>query len=546
MTKHFALLLGLCVMTLVTACSSPSGGNVPSLNKGTGAATAPTPFGGPVLVGIGDSLTAGEQSDATLGIPTTYAGSAYASHAVPPGQSNGWFADMYDCVTSTSGACNHTPYNVTDPTLLPVNAAAAVLPLINAPGINTQLVLNASTLLTTTQSACSTFNMSAFGATTWQGTRENPPIGIADLGIPGITMHEAVYMNGPYSGPPVVNPSPAAPGTTCGYATLPNDPTSGGLQSLVQSENQLFLPVLGGYAAAYGSNLTELNVAVGMKPKLATVWLGANDILKYLFSGGNSPATDTPAQMEADLTKIVKSLTAAGTKVLVADLPTILPASGAAHPVPEFFPQANLINVFEKLFMAPANAQAIVSYLGTQYGITSGGYLTDSGLLTILAGCAPFGTTCNTAPQLDIPGEPGSGLGTYYLTPAFAAQVQQLNAAYIQVIDSVATSSGSNVALVPINTVFQTFSTSGVSVGGQTLTLQYGGGLVSWDGLHPSNAGYALIANEFITVADQSFGMTIPQLNASQLAAIATGDPYNPTVANDALFDGFIQIFPLP
>ena len=82
---------------------------------------------------------------------------------------------MYDCVTSTGGACNHTPYNVTDPTLLPVNAAAAVLPLINAPGINTQLVLNASTLLTTTQSACSTFNMSAFGATTWQGTRENPP-----------------------------------------------------------------------------------------------------------------------------------------------------------------------------------------------------------------------------------------------------------------------------------------------------------------------------------------------------------------------------------
>ena len=324
-------------------------------------------------------------------------------------------------------------------------------------------------------------------------------------------MHETIYMTGPYEGPPVQS------GSSCGYATLPNDPTSGGLQSLVQAENQYFLPVLGEYHTAYGSNLTQLNVAVGMQPKLTTVWLGANDLLKFIFSAGTAPASDTPTQMAADLTKIVKSLTATGSKVLIADLPTLLPTTG--NPVPQFFPQAKLSADLQSLGIPAAYANAAVAYIGTKYGVTAGGYLTETGFLDVVELCAGGSPLCVT-PPLD-PSGPGTGLGSVYLTPAFAAEVQALNAGYNQAIDGVAqqfaAAAPGQVALVPITTFFQTASTSGLSIAGLPgpLTLQFGGGLVSWDGLHPANAGYAAIANEFIATADASaasggLGLTIP------------------------------------
>ncbi len=533
MKKIFASLT-LAALTTLAACGSGGGGNVPQLVKGTGPATAPTPLGGPVLIGMGDSLTAGEQSDGLLGTLATSPLSAYPSNAVYPGQDSGWFAILFDCLTSTGGTCNHTSYSTT-------NASLAILPLINAPGLGTQIVLNANTLFANTQSGCSTFNTEAFGASTWQGTRISPTTGIADLGVPGITMHEAVAMTGPYEGPPG--------GTNCGYTTIPGDPTSGGLQSLVESENQLFLPVLGEFAPAYGSNLTMLNVATGMSPKLTTVWLGANDLLKYIFSAGTAPASDTPTQMAADLTKIIKSLTATGSKVLVADLPTLLPTTG--HSVPQFFAQANLTANFTKLLEVesggaigpgPAGeyAAAIVADLGTDFGVTAGGYLTESGFLGTIEQAVPLIEANPADPdfaaiQLD-PTTKGSGLGSAYLTPAFVAQVQALNAAYNQAIDGVATSSGSNVALVPISTFFNTASTTGIAIGPVTVTEQFGGGLTTWDGLHPSNVGYAVIANDFIATADTAFGMTIPQLSTAQLEGILGTDPYYGPGIDPAVF----------
>ena len=53
----------------------------------------------------------------------------------------------------------------------------------------------------------------------------------------------------------------------------------------------------------------------------------------------------------------------------------------------------------------------------------------------------------------------------------------------------------------------------------------YGGGLASLDGLHPSNTGYAIIANTFIQTLDTAFGLTIPAVN---IPAIHATDPYAP------------------
>jgi lysophospholipase L1-like esterase len=527
MYKHLSRPLAVLALAALAACGGSTGA--------TPGAPKPvvTPAGGTQLVGIGDSLTAGYQSSGFLGATGAQSPlSAYPGFAIPPGQENGWWALVYQQLTGATTASLFNP-------------ATSPLPLIAAPGLADQLVINKTSIFASVQSACDPFNDSAFSPTLFAATRMDPTAQNTDLAIPGATMHEALTMTGPETGPPNT--------PTCGYKAIAGDPTSGGLQSLVSGESELYYPVLGSYRNS-SAKVTQLSVAVALRPKLATVWLGPNDVLKFAFAGGNAAASDTPTQMASDLTTIVKSLTATGSKVLVADLPNVLTT-------PQFFPQgprliADLTTLLEpglgSIPAAEATATAISNYIGTQYGVTAGGYLTETGFLAIVGNCQASPATCLT-PPLD-PSGPGSGLGAAYLTPALAASVQQLNTAYNQAIDGVATGSGANVALVPITQIFTALAPSTtvpgsapnlstVVAGAPSGSLLFGGGLTGWDGLHPSNLGYAVIANVFIQTADQSLGMTIPPLSNTQLAAIAAADPYNGALVDEAIGE---PLFPFP
>ena len=53
----------------------------------------------------------------------------------------------------------------------------------------------------------------------------------------------------------------------------------------------------------------------------------------------------------------------------------------------------------------------------------------------------------------------------------------------------------------------------------------YRGGFFSLDGVHPSNTGYAIIANAFIDQLNTSYGLGIPDVS---LAAVYATDPYAP------------------
>jgi len=488
MSQRLLRSLSILAIGALTACNGSSTTTITPGGLNFGAAT--------VVVGIGDSLTAGYQSNGFNGDPAaTSPLSAYPGGVVPPGQENGFFALFYEQATGTSAAAM-------------ANSGTSVLPLVRAPGLGTQVVLNATSLLAGTHSGCDAFNTAAYSSTAWTTTRLNATGAVTDLGVPGITMHEAVAMHAPLTGPPT--------GANCGFVTIPGDPTSGALQSLVNGESLTFYPVLGNFQNALGPNLTELNAALALKPGLVTVWLGANDLLKFTFSAGQSPASETPAQMAADLTQIVTSLKASGAKVLVADLPNVLQT-------PQFFPQPKISADLQALGVPAALANAIVTnFLGAPpYNIGAGGYLTESGFLTLI-------TQLQTGQTLNLNG--AAGIGSYYLPDAFAAQVAALNTAYNQAIDGVAASNG--VPLVPITATFNTINATGVTLGpGQTATLRFGGGLLSWDGLHPSNLGYAVIANAFIAAADgPPYNLTIPPLTNAQIGAIAAADPYDPFV----------------
>jgi hypothetical protein len=106
------------------------------------------------------------------------------------------------------------------------------------------------------------------------------------------------------------------------------------------------------------------------------------------------------------------------------------------------------------------------------------------------------------------------------LTAAEIVTVQSTIASYNQVIQQQATAVGAT--LVDMHTYFGTLQ-AGVSINGYTATTAFLGGLFGLDGIHPTNTGYALLANQFIAALNAKFGSSIATVNVGTVAA---SDPY--------------------
>jgi hypothetical protein len=106
------------------------------------------------------------------------------------------------------------------------------------------------------------------------------------------------------------------------------------------------------------------------------------------------------------------------------------------------------------------------------------------------------------------------------LTAAEIVTVQNTINSYNQVIQQQVSSVGGT--LVDLHAYFATFA-SGVSVNGTTATTAFLGGIFGLDGIHPTNTGYALLANQFIAALNSKFSLSIAAVNVN---AIAAKDPY--------------------
>ncbi len=519
---------------------------------GGGGSNVTPPYGPPVtptltsnFVGVGDSLTAGYQSEGWLGAPPgsvanpLAAGTPFAALGVPPGQESGFWAQMWMQMNGASAASYAAL----------ANPATSVLPLIAGPGLSDQIV-PANPALTggvpfgqlPTRSSCDSFNQAAYTLSGVQTVRENPSAGIRDFGVPGMTLHEVATMTQPIS--PSCVPIPGA------------NAVVQGLQALL-SESGSFYPVLAGFNGG-----TQLSAAISVKPTLATVLIGANDILHFEFSGGTFLGVDgingNTAQVQKDMTTIITGLQGAGAKVIVGNLPNILvePFFMSVAPLPN---QAacSTVGALQTYFACVltiagvpyATADGLRAQLATAYGLNAGasgsnpainggyGYITLGGTITVLKALGAGQT-----PNLD-PNGPGSGNGSEYTTPALAAATQALN----DTINSgiAAAASATQVPMVDLRTFSNDIATGCASgcasdplallaLGGINPPVccseTFGGGLVSFDGLHPSNTGYALMAEAFIQAANAAYKAGIPDLNVKAqhdgTGTIPFHDPY--------------------
>jgi lysophospholipase L1-like esterase len=460
----YAPFLAATMSLALVACQSGLGSGVVPANPFP-VGGVPSTTGTAVLariVGVGDSLTAGVQSNAMLG--QTAANPLFPGTSplpvIPAGQPVGWWADLYNQV---NGA----------------NAALNVMPLIKTPGTGTFLIPTNTGSFTSLQTNCTGLNAFAFDPNqALANERVNGSLIPYDLGIPGQMVHEALYQVAPEGPCPVLN---VAPG------------------SIFYSESTNFYPVMANFPG-----MTQVQAARSLKPTLTTVWLGANDLLKYAFSNGAFGPTPT-SSLQADLQTIVQTMQQAGSQVVIANLPDVLST-------PLFIPVAALPLVLQG-FGVPASVAAQISAgVAAANGLGAGSYYTFQALGAIIpvAQGAPIPTNL-VAQNLALPG-------------SFATQVQSQNTAYNNAIGSVAAATGA--VLVDVHALFVQAATQGVPINPpKCCTLTIGGGLTSFDNLHPSNTGYAIVANAFIAAINAKFGTTIAPVN---VAAVYATDPYAP------------------
>jgi lysophospholipase L1-like esterase len=476
--------------SLLAGCSG--GANAPTTEQlpppgkpGTTASATVT------IAGVGDSLTAGYQSGGISGqaatAPATLPG--YGTVFAPGAtQENGFFALLWEQANAVNAA------TVAQGTTSP-------LPLFLAPGIGDLLARTASGIPvginpTPAGSSCNASALAADSFASALSLRVDPALTPYDVAISGQTLHEALAMVGPTS--------------TCGAVPA----AFAGLNALVGGESENFYPTL----ANFGQGVTQVAAAVSLHAKFATVLLGENDLLKPALSGGAAPVT-SPASFASDTLTIVKELQGSGAKVLIANLPNPLNAATFVG-VPAYQTElaAFLAAGIEARGVPPATAQALAAQAAAQYaqaeiaatGLGTGGYFTITALFKTIAAFAASAPPPTLSPAGD------------YVSDALAAQTTQLNAAYNGAIASVAQTTGA--ALVDLVTAFAPGLVGPFQVApGDFVTATYGGGFYSLDGLHPSNTGYAAIANVFIAKMNSSYGTAVPLVDVN---AIYQSDPF--------------------
>jgi len=237
---------------------------------------------------------------------------------------------------------------------------------------------------------------------------------------------------------------------------------------------------------------SQVEWAEALAPSTILVWIGNVDALSAALVA--DPAVLTPvAVFESEYADLMTRLAATGARLVVANIPDVTV-------VPFLTPAAAVIAGVAEQTGVPS---AIVEVL---LGLAAGDYVTPDAFALIPG----------------ILGDPATGPlpGSVVLTAAEVADVRAATAGYNAIIAAQAARHGA--ALVDIYGLTARLRADGVVVGGQRLTTEFLGGLFSLDGIHPTNTGYAIIANEFIRALDTTFAGDVPPVN---VRAVEREDP---------------------
>ena len=323
--------------------------------------------------------------------------------------------------------------------------------------------------------------------------RENPAQTL-DVSVPGYTLAAAVgYV-------PLCPPNPSAPVTSA----PPYPIQVMALEILDYADFGAAFTNPAGCTTA-PTELAEGAALAQKYPGTAILWLGANDALFPLLFAGEQPTS--PLEFAYLYNIAISTMAQSSKHLVVANIPDVteLPyLTSAAAFAAEIAADAHL-----PAYEAPA--------IEAQLGLSKGEMVTPYAFLAV----QEMGSSLSQLPStLNEDGESVPVVIT-------ASQVGQIRGAidlYNAAIELEAVIH--HATLVDIHTLVQRIAINGYRVNGETLTTAFGGGLFSYDGVHPTNTGYAIIANQFIDTLNSRLNAGIPEVSVSQVAA---NDPFFPT-----------------
>ncbi|HEV7487402.1 MAG TPA: SGNH/GDSL hydrolase family protein [Thermoanaerobaculia bacterium] len=284
--------------------------------------------------------------------------------------------------------------------------------------------------------------------------------------------------------------------------------------------------------------VTEVDAVSSLKPTFILVWIGGNDFLGSATNGTTTGLTSVAAFTSAYNTLLDK-LTATGAGVVVGTLPTNPSAVPFFRTVPTV-----LINPATRTPVLGPTGQPItlVGQIDASPGV---GQLAPGSFITLGASsliAQGFGIPSALKPILD-PTNKLPLFGTplpdaVIITPAEMAVLTQRIADYNTAIT--ASAAAHNVPVADIKGLFDRFAT-GLNVGPFHLTSDFiTGGIFSLDGVHLSDIGYTLFANEYIKAINSGYGTHVPV--ASVATFMQNNDPATKMASGAAAYPGMMWI----
>ncbi|NYF49912.1 SGNH/GDSL hydrolase family protein [Tunturiibacter gelidoferens] len=294
--------------------------------------------------------------------------------------------------------------------------------------------------------------------------RDNFATQVTDLAVPGALLNDVMNTL------PLVNPS--------------------------TPQQQITQLVLGFPGLGYGQANSQATFAIKAQPTTIFLWIGNNDALVADETGMPSSMTSV-----ANFTSQYQAL--------ITELTTMTPAHLVIANIPDVTKVPYLTPAALVLGEVSAETGLPIAVLSQILGIVPGDLVNPTGTAEI-----PLILTGQQKGPIDDAG---------FLSAAEVVTVQTQVTAFNQVIASQA--KAANATLVDINALFNQAFANGVTINGYTGTSSFLGGIFALDGIHPTNVGYAVVANTFIDTMNTAISTKIPDV---PLGPVAATDPYWP------------------
>jgi lysophospholipase L1-like esterase len=234
---------------------------------------------------------------------------------------------------------------------------------------------------------------------------------------------------------------------------------------------------------------TQVAQAVSLRPTHVLLWVGNNDVLGAALAGRAIPGTTLtpPSVFRQNYAQIVSALVATGARVVTANLPDVT--------------SIPFVTTIRPVVPDPATGRPLVVGGQTIPLLGPSGPLASNALVTL-----------NAAPLLQqgvgIPttlGGTGAGLPDEVVLDANeVAIIQDHVNANNRAIAEIALAN--RLPVVDMNALLAEAAGGGREIGGVTLTSTFlTGGLFGYDGVHPTDLGNAVVANEWIAALKAGF-----------------------------------------